>query len=122
MILRRTVQSEVVRTHEHDAVLFRDRKILVRHVESVFDRSDAGKSGVVRTGSRPTVRGKLQSHSSSFVDHELDVLDGVDVTLIINDEFYYRRSVMRILADRLDHLVARVGKEIFGLAEILLIR
>jgi hypothetical protein len=64
----------------------------------------------------------LEPGTRGFLDDEADVILGVDVRLIVDDDLDDCRAEVRVLPNGLLHLVARVREEILGLAEPRLIR
>ena len=121
MGLRRRADGQIVGSHQNDVILLRKFQVLVRHVESMFDRGNTRRRGIVRAGFRPTVSDQFQACFCRFIDHKLDIFDRVDVTLIVNDDLDHARPVMDILADTFDHFVARVCKKVFRFGQFLFV-
>ena len=103
-------------------IFLRELQIFVGHLEAMLDGIDAGLCSVVRASVRPAMRCKLHARGVSFRDHEADIVYGIDVFLVVDDNLDEFRAEMKVLADRLAHFIARVGEEIFRRREVLFLR
>ena len=104
-------------SHQHHVIFLRQLDVVVGHGEAVFDRGDARFGGIVGACVGPAMRRDLEAGLRRLGDNELDVVNGIDVRLIVHDNLDELGSVVDILADGLEHLVAGIGEEIFRLAE-----